>query len=232
MLLHYPLYLHRFTRLLDFTPNYHYHSWQYDGLNRFQVFLFQQKLLFPFHVCLMTKAKCFLLLCWCWCLFIMNFHYCNESTCMGIKVTKIICETLVNLSSWHILGNLTLLTLSLFFALLPPTHFFLIPSSPPSSRGGPSCPGATVDSPPKHCHNREKFMFHPQPSCFVSCWRPTIPHNISPTNQLFHLEIYTNLYLPGTCIMVRASLRSLCGTLICSYWNHKSLKVQSVRFKI
>ena len=27
-----------------------------------------------------------------WCLFIMDFHYCNERTCMGIKVTKIISE--------------------------------------------------------------------------------------------------------------------------------------------
>lgn len=32
-----------------------------------------------------------------WCLFIMNFHYCNEWTCMGIKVMKLICNTTVNL---------------------------------------------------------------------------------------------------------------------------------------
>lgn len=45
-----------------------------------------------------------------WCLFIMDLHNCNEWTCMGIKVTKIICNVFVNVSIFCFKVSLTSIT--------------------------------------------------------------------------------------------------------------------------
>lgn len=93
------------------SRHFNYHSFdtsQYDGL-RFIAGSLTPIETFIFLVCMSYDR---LNVSYCsadhlWCLFIMDLHYCNEWTCMGIKVTKIICKTLMNLSSWCNLSSST-----------------------------------------------------------------------------------------------------------------------------